>query len=119
MFSVDYPKRGATEDALVARYCLRGMGSARLECFAGGDLDKLRSNAAVEGVVTGMDGTEVLEHYVEHNDVEKSWRLSMLAKPAKGKSMALRAFLRQQERTLTETWTYRLPSRNNIMISEK
>ena len=87
--------------------------------FAGGDLDKLRSNAAVEGVVTGMDGTEVLEHYVEHNDVEKSWRLSMLVKPAKGKSMALRAFLRQQERTLTETWTYRLPSRNNIMISEK
>jgi glucans biosynthesis protein len=84
--------------------------------FAGADLDKLPSYAKVEGSVTGLEGTEVLEFYVEYNPGEKNWRLSILAKPEVGKSLALRAFLQQSERPLTETWTYRLPPQNDIRI---
>ncbi|NPU94482.1 MAG: glucan biosynthesis protein G [Gammaproteobacteria bacterium] len=84
--------------------------------FAGASLDKLSPRAAVQGDVTGLDGTEVLEHFVEYNDQNKSWRLSILAKPAAGKSLDLRAFLKESDRALTETWTYRLPPDNDIRI---
>lgn len=84
--------------------------------FAGASLDKLSPRAAVQGDVTGLDGTEVLEHFVEYNDQNKSWRLSMLAKPAPGKSLDLRAYLKESDRALTETWTYRLPPDNDIRI---
>ena len=87
--------------------------------FAGGELDKLSHRSVVDGVVTGLEGTDILEQYVEYNPVEHGWRLSLLAKPADGKSLALRAFLRQGDRTLTETWTYRLPADNDILIEHE
>jgi len=87
--------------------------------FAGGELDKLKPNAAVQGLVTGLDGTEVLEYFVEHNPVENSWRLSLLALPGKGKSLSLRAFLQEQDRALSETWTYRLPPMNDILAKDQ
>jgi periplasmic glucans biosynthesis protein len=86
--------------------------------FAGGGLDNLKPDAAVEGVATGLDGTEVLEYYVEHNPPERSWRLSLLAIPKEGRSLTLRAFLQEGDRALTETWSYRLPPDNDILIKD-
>lgn len=87
--------------------------------FTGAGLDKLKPGAAVEGVVTGLDGTEVFEYFVEYNDLQKSWRLSMLAKPAEGKSLDVRAYLKEGDRALTETWNYRLPPDNDIRLDRE
>jgi glucans biosynthesis protein len=87
--------------------------------FTGGPLDKLTPKAPVAGEVSGFDGTEVYEQYVEYNPDMKSWRLSMLVKPAEGKSLSLRAYLKEGERALTETWTYRLPPDNDIGIERE
>jgi glucans biosynthesis protein len=92
--------------------------------FAGGVLDKVPGEALVNGVVSAQEEGEVLEQYVEYNAPLKAWRLSILARPAKNKPLVLRAFLSQkaqgsqapqEEKTLTETWTYRLPVDNDIL----
>jgi glucans biosynthesis protein len=82
--------------------------------FAGGPLDKLKPRAAVVGTVSAGEGGEVIEHFVEYNDALRTWRLSILARPAAGKPLELRAFLREGDAALTETWTYRLPAINDI-----
>ncbi|APZ44535.1 glucan biosynthesis protein G [Acidihalobacter ferrooxydans] len=82
--------------------------------FSGGSLGKLPVDAKVKGIVTGLDGTDVLEHTVQYLPQTKQWRLSILARPASGKPTALRAFLHQGKNTLSETWTYSLPSKNKI-----
>lgn len=87
--------------------------------FSGGGLDKLKPDAAVQGVVTGLDGTDVLEYYVEPNPLEQGWRLSMLVQPKEGRALNVRAFLQEGERALTETWTYRLPPDNHILIKDE
>lgn len=87
--------------------------------FTGGGLDSLKPDAAVEGVVTGLDGTEILEYYVEHNPPLRGWRLSLLAMPKDGRSLTLRGFLRTGDRTLTETWNYRLPPDNDILGTDE
>lgn len=89
--------------------------------FDGGVLDKLSPDAAVNGVVSAQEDSEILEQYVEYNAALKAWRLSILARPAKNKALVMRAFLVQKEpaqedKTLTETWTYRLPADNDILI---
>ena len=89
--------------------------------FDGGLLDKLSADAAVNGVVSAQDEGEILEQYVEYNALLKAWRLSILARPAKDKALVMRAFLvnkesGQEDKTLTETWTYRLPADNDILI---
>lgn len=87
--------------------------------FNGGPLSKLPANTLVSGQVTAFDGGEVLEHFVEYYELIKGWRLSILAKPAQNKPLHLRAFLKADTTTLTETWTYRLPVMNNILAVEK
>jgi glucans biosynthesis protein len=86
--------------------------------FGGGLLDKQRPRAPILSHVTALDGGEVLEHFVEYNEALKSWRLSVLARPAAKKSLSLRAFLSIGDETLTETWTYRLPASNDIRAAE-
>ncbi len=83
--------------------------------FSGGPLDAVPQTAALEGVVSAEEGGEVLESHVEYVAPAHAWRLSILARPAKGKSLRLRAFLRRDKTTLTETWTYRLPPDNDIL----
>jgi periplasmic glucans biosynthesis protein len=83
--------------------------------FRGGPLDRLRPSAPVTGRVTALEDGEVLEHFVEYNAPARAWRLSILAKPAADRPLALRAYLNEGERTLTETWTYRLPPDNDIL----
>lgn len=87
--------------------------------FAGGELDKLKADAMVQSNVNGVDGTEVFEHFVEYNSIDKSWRLSLLAKPAQGKSLNLRGYLHDKDRPLSETWTYRLPPVNDILPKDQ
>ncbi len=83
--------------------------------FAGGSLDKKAKKAMVEANVSaGNEGT-VIEHFVEYNEPKQAWRLSILAKPAQDKPLELRAFLRDATDTLSETWTYRLPTSNDIV----
>ncbi|MGA7800277.1 MAG: glucan biosynthesis protein G [Gammaproteobacteria bacterium] len=83
--------------------------------FAGKPLDRLSPKASVVGTVSAQQGGEVLEHYVEYLAPLHRWRLSILAKPADGKPLALRAFLSEGDRTLTETWNYSLPADNDVL----
>ena len=87
--------------------------------FTGGRLSKLSSNAPINGQVTALDDGEILEHFVEYNEQTEMWRLSILAKPSPQHQLHLRAFLNNEKTTLTETWTYRLPANNNILVKEK
>lgn len=87
--------------------------------FAGGPLDKLKPRAAVVGNVTAAGAAEVIEHFVEYNEALRTWRLSVLARPEEGKALDLRAFLRADDTTLTETWTYRLPAANDVRVRSR
>lgn len=86
--------------------------------FAGGNLDKLTPDAPIISEVTAQNGATVLEHFVEYVEPAHTWRLSILAKPADGKSLALRAFLKKENDVVTETWTYELPVADQFKAKE-
>lgn len=86
--------------------------------FGGGALAKVQPSAAITGEVTAQEGGTVLEHFVEYVEPGQQWRLSMLVKPAEGKPLALRAFLKNGEDAITETWTYELPVGNQFKAKE-
>jgi periplasmic glucans biosynthesis protein len=83
--------------------------------FAGGKLNHLAADAPLTAEVTAQEGGEVIDHYIEPVAELNSWRLSMLVKPADNKPLMLRAYLRKASETLTETWTYRLDTTNDIL----
>lgn len=83
--------------------------------FTGGDLARTPADAAVTATVTAQEQGEILEQYVEYNAPMKAWRLSMLTKPAEARPLDVRAFLTLNDKALTETWTYRLPAKNDIL----
>lgn len=87
--------------------------------FAGGELEDLSPQSVVMSHVSAPDEGEVIEHFVEYNSALKAWRLSMLVRPAKNTSLALRAFLSVDDRALTETWNYRLPVENDILVNRE
>ena len=87
--------------------------------FSGGPLSELSSKALIVGQVTVLDGGEILEHFVEYHEQIKGWRLSILARPSPRQPLHLRAFLKNETTALTETWTYRLPAHDNILMDEK
>ncbi|MCB1961917.1 MAG: glucan biosynthesis protein G [Rhodocyclaceae bacterium] len=108
-----------TVDTFVGRGDLLGGGNSpgayRIVIdFAGPPLDALRANAPVGADVSAQEGGTVLEHFVTYIEEAKRWRLSILARPAEDKPLALRAFLRADGAALTETWTYTLPPKNSI-----
>lgn len=82
--------------------------------FAGGPLQDKEAGKTISAVVSGVDGTQVLAHNVEWVAPNKHWRLSLLATPANGKTLGLRAFLKSGTATLSETWTYALPAKNRV-----
>ncbi len=86
--------------------------------FEGGPLSKLSEDTQIQGVVTAVDHAEIINQSVEYVEPTRRWRLSILARPAEGKPLSLRAFLRKGGRTLTETWTYSLPWKNKIRRGE-
>ena len=77
--------------------------------FAGGSLAELGPDAPVVSKVTGGEGVEVLEHFVERVEPENLWRLSILARPAPDRILQLRGFLMADDEVATETWSYALP----------
>ncbi|MGK0525666.1 MAG: glucans biosynthesis protein [Pseudomonadales bacterium] len=76
--------------------------------FKGGDLSGIRPDAAVVSQVSGGEGVEVIEHFVEYIEVVDVWRLSILAKPPAKKPLTLRGLLNKDDKPVTETWTYLL-----------
>ncbi len=93
--------------------------------FSGEQLARLSKNTAVVGRVTALEGGRVLRQYVEYVAPLKGWRLSMVVKPGDGRPLSLRAYLLRhveeregkpaREETLSETWTYQLPTENDIL----
>ena len=78
--------------------------------FQGARIKSLPANAPVKAMIgVGPDG-QLIEHQVIKNSVTGGWRLSFQVKPAKGKALELRAYLRNDEDILTETWSYQLES---------
>lgn len=88
--------------------------------FAGGPLGHLPRQAQVVGMVTAENGGKVLEHYVQYVPPLHQWRLDIVASPAApSQALRLRAYLKSGKRTLTETWSYRLPPGNAIQDAGK
>jgi periplasmic glucans biosynthesis protein len=76
--------------------------------FTGGELPDLPPNAPVSAVVNVNEGAELVHQTVFAVPENKGWRLSLLVKPPKDKPLELRAFLRKDNASLTETWAYRV-----------
>ncbi|WP_417518068.1 glucan biosynthesis protein G [Marinobacter sp.] len=76
--------------------------------FKGGELAGLRPDATIVSDVSGGEGVEVIEHFVEYVESKDVWRLSILAKPPKDQPLTLRGFLNKDSKPVTETWTYLL-----------
>ncbi len=87
--------------------------------LASGDVAEISSDTPVQAVVTGLDDTQVLHQTVRWLPVAKVWRLSILAKPAKGQSTMLRAYLKSGQSTLSETWSYTLPADNRFTHAKR
>lgn len=82
--------------------------------FKGGDLSGLRPDAAVVSQVSGGEGVEVIEHFVEYIEATDVWRLSILAKPPSEKLLTLRGILSMDGKAMTETWTYLLGPKTDL-----
>lgn len=82
--------------------------------FAGGKLDDISTDAKVQAVVTGLDGTKVNQQQVFWVEPANGWRMSIEATPAPNKPLGLRAYLKLGGNTLSETWTYSLPAKNRF-----
>ncbi len=78
--------------------------------FDGPALRKLSPEAHVEDVVSSDANAEVVEHFAHYNDATGGWRVSLrLRRLDEAKPVELRAFLRNGNNTLSETWSYVLP----------
>src|SRR5690625_4464215 len=77
--------------------------------FSGPALRQLAPTAAVTGQVTALEGSELVEQFVQYNAPCGCWRPSMLVRPGPSGELAVRAYLRHGNDSLTETWSYRLP----------
>lgn len=87
--------------------------------FKGGELSELAPTAAVVSQVSGGKGVEVMEHFVEYIEVSDVWRLSILAKPSEGQPLSLRGFLTEDNKPVTETWTYLLGPKTDLRGNPK
>ncbi len=82
--------------------------------FAGEALDKLTPEVLPVADVSAQENGEVIEQFLTYLEERKIWRLSILARPADGRPLALRAALTAEGKPVTETWTYTLPEPNSI-----
>jgi glucans biosynthesis protein len=78
--------------------------------FEGPALKKLSSDAAVEAVLTIDSNAELVESNAYHNEVTGGWRATLRIRRVDDKKpVEMRAFLRHNNITLSETWSYVLP----------
>jgi glucans biosynthesis protein len=89
-------------------------GKRYLIDFKGGKLGSLPKDAKVEADIS-VGGGDVVERHMERNSVFDGWRLVFQVKKKEGpldrvtarnQPLELRAFLRQGDEVLTETWSY-------------
>jgi glucans biosynthesis protein len=79
--------------------------------YDGPALRGLATESGVEPVVWADANAEVRERNLFRNRVSGTWRMTLrLHRIDATKPVELRAFLRQQQSTLTETWSYILPA---------
>jgi glucans biosynthesis protein len=84
-------------------------GSKRIVLdFDSKELSGLPDNADVHGVITVGDGGKLLQNNIERNPVTGGWRLVFQIKPP-NKPLELRAFLKNGNDTVSETWSFLLP----------
>jgi len=78
--------------------------------FNGPALKKLTDDAKVDSVVSVDGNGEILDRSVVHNDAKGGWRLILqLRRMDDSKPVELRAYLRTDHNTISETWSYILP----------
>ncbi len=78
--------------------------------FVGPALSKLAVDAKIEGVVSVDSNGELLERTTYRNEVTGGWRVNLrLKRVDEGKAVELRAYLKGDNSTLSETWSYVLP----------
>lgn len=82
--------------------------------FAGEPLAELDPDAEVQAVVSGIEGTRILEQSMHAIESPRLWRLSLLVAPDDGKPVRVRAYLKHGDQTLSETWSYSLPASNRF-----
>jgi len=79
--------------------------------FDGPALRSLAAPADVEPVVWVDANAEVRERNLFKNPVTGAWRMTVrIKRNDAAKPVELRAYLKQQQSTLTETWSYILPA---------
>jgi glucans biosynthesis protein len=88
--------------------------------FGGGELETLKDNDVVEGVVSVPNECRLIEQQVFKNTASGGWRLVFQIEPANPTTLVekvlperkqifeIRAFLRRGQNVLTETWSYGL-----------
>lgn len=76
--------------------------------FEGQKLATLAGSASVDAVVTAGAEGQIVQQVVFRNAVTGGRRLSFQVLRPKGKPLELRAFLRNGQDVLTETWSYQL-----------
>jgi glucans biosynthesis protein len=80
--------------------------------FDGPALRKLDSSATVQAVFTADHNAEVLYSNAQPNDAAGGWRATLRFKRLDAaKPIELRAYLKTSNETVSETWSYLLPSR--------
>ncbi|MCE9658031.1 MAG: glucan biosynthesis protein G [Burkholderiales bacterium] len=79
--------------------------------FDGPPLRSLAAGEALEPVIWVDANAEVRERNLFRNPVSGAWRMTVRIKRADAaKPVELRAYLKQQQTTLSETWSYILPA---------
>jgi glucans biosynthesis protein len=78
--------------------------------FEGPALKRLKPNAKVEAVFSSGDNGEVVDQTAQRNPVNEGVRVSLrVRRMDASKPVELRGFLRDENETLSETWSYILP----------
>ncbi len=79
--------------------------------FAGAVFKKLPADTRLEAVVSGDANIEILRRQTYRNDATGGWRTALLVRRHdSGKPAELRAYLRNGNDTVSETWSYILPA---------
>jgi len=79
--------------------------------FDGPIFKKLPADAKLEGIVSGDANVEILRRHTYRNDVTGGWRMALAVRRIDNSRPAeLRAYLRNGNETVSETWSYILPT---------
>ena len=79
--------------------------------FEGPVFKKLPAEAKLEGLVSGDSNVEILRRHTARNDVTGGWRMTLVVRRLDaGKPAELRGYLRNGNETVSETWSYVLPT---------